>query len=272
MSLQANSSTKRSWSWMALAAFLISVLAFAAACGGDDDGGDGDDGGDATATERAGTGDDGGDDDDTGNGDGGDASQDLSVLAADYETFEGYITYEVSGGAAAGLSTMTIYQDGENSRFDIESDDGSIILISTSDGTFFCTEDQCIKYALGDDTAIGFTQGFTDLVAPDTIESDFVDAPNVDYDVSSETIGGLDATCFSASGEFDDSQSGDETSEVCFSNNGALLLRISSTSGEGTYTMEAVEADTSVPSGSFDPPYDVVDLGDLGDLGDLFDD
>lgn len=257
------------WLWMALAALLIGALALAAACSGDDDddgnGGDDDGGSSPTATQPAG--DDGGDDD--GGDDGGDDADDivaeLSNITSDYEAFEGYVKYSVSGDLGTGLTSMSIYQEGDNSRFDIESSEGDIILINTSDATYFCSEDQCIKYELGDDTATGFTEGFTDLVDADTVEEDFVDAPNVDYDIFDDNIAGLDATCFSTTGDLDEDVPGDEVGEVCFSNDGALMLRISTTSDEGTYSMEATEASTDVPGGSFDPPFEVIDFGGLFD-------
>lgn len=279
MAVNKNSSP-RTWTWliMLFAALLIGALALAAACGGDDDD-SGDDGDDAspTATEPADDGDeptdeptDEPDDGDDGD-DGDDAAQRLGEIADNYETFQGYVRYDVSG-QELGLSTMAFYQDGDNSRFDIESDEGSVIIINTPDASYLCAEDQCIQYPVGD-AGGAFGESFTDLVDADTIESEFVEE-DFDYEVSSDNIAGLDATCFTASGDLDEDQPGDETGEVCFSDEGSLLLRISSESGEGTYTMEATEASTSVPGGSFDPPFDVIDFSDLGDLEgleDLFD-
>jgi hypothetical protein len=271
------SQSRARWLLLLLALTAAIFLVVASACGGDDDD---DDGGDneATATESADGGDDGGDDsgdetpadggDGDDDGDSGDAAADLAALAGDYEKFEGYVKYDAQnfGGADSGLSSMAIYQKGDSSRIDMESADGNVILITTPDATYMCTENQCLKYPSGEDTG-GFADAFAGLIDPGTIESEFGDLGNdVDINVSKEKIAGLDATCYSATGDLDDTVPGDESSEVCFAE-GGLLLRLTSDTGGESFTLEATEADTDVPNDAFEPPFEVVDLGDLGDLG-----
>ena len=244
-------------------------LVVASACGGDDDD---DDGGDneATATKSADGGDDAGEEtpSDDGGDDGGDDSSDaagqLAALAGEYEKFEGYVKYEARDfGGDAGFSSMAIYQKGDSSRIDIESADGNVILINTPDATYMCTANQCSKFPVGEDTG-GFADAFAGLIDPSTIESEFGDlGDDVEIDVSSEEIAGVDATCFSASGDLDEDTPGDEAGEVCFTE-GGLLLRITFDSAGESGTLEATEADNEVPDDAFEPPFEVIDLSDLG--------
>ena len=75
-----------------------------------------------------------------------------------------------------------------------------MILINTPDATYMCTANQCSKFPVGEDTG-GFADAFAGLIDPSTIESEFGDlGDDVEIDVSSEEIAGVDATCFSASG------------------------------------------------------------------------
>ena len=85
----------------------------------------------------------------------------------------------------------------------------------------------------------------------------------VDVNVSEEKIAGVNATCFSASGDLDDTTPGDESGEVCFAE-GGLLLRLTFESAGESGTLEAVEADSEVDESDFEPPFEVVDLSDLG--------
>ena len=248
------SQSRAKWLLLLLALTAALFLVVASACGGDDDD---DDGGDneATATESADGGDDGGDDagEETPSNDGGDdggdssdAAGQLAALAGEYETFEGYVKYEARDFGDAGFSSMAIYQKGTSSRFDIESADGNVIMITTPDATYMCTENQCTKFPAGDDAG-GFADAFTGLIDPSLIESEFGDlGDDVDINVSSEEIAGVDATCFSASGDLDPDTAGDEAGEVCFAE-GGLLLRITFDSADESGTLEATEADIGRP-------------------------
>lgn len=220
----------RVWWLLALLAFAAALfLVVASACGGDDDD---DDGGNTQPTA-------------TDSGDaGGDDGGDFETLSGDYEKFEGYVKYEAQDFSADDtLQSMAIYQKGDNSRVDISSSAGLVIIIDTPDASYVCSEDQCLKYPAGNTGEVGDLA--TSFIDPATIEDQF---GNADYDESEEEIAGLTAKCFSA-----------DNGEVCFGE-GGLLLRTSS--GEGT--LEAVEADTDIPDDAFEPPYDVIDLGDFG--------
>src|SRR5574341_56299 len=196
---------------LALVAALFLVVA--PACGGDDD-----DGGstEPTATD---SGDDGGDG-------GGDDGGDFDSLSGDYEKFEGYVKYEAHDFAADDtLQSLAIYQEGDNSRVDISSSAGLVIIINTPDASYVCSESQCLKSPAGDTGGVGDLA--TSVIDPATIEDQF---GNADYDESEEEIAGLTAKCCSA-----------DNREVCFGE-GGLLLRTSSDRG----TLEAVETDTDI--------------------------
>ena len=259
------SQSRARWLLVLLALTAALFLVVGSACGGDDD--DDDSGGNSpTATDSADGGDDGGDEtptDSDSDGNGGDAADQLAAFAGEYEQFNGYVKYGASNFSSDdSLSSMALYQKGDKSRIDIESADGSVTLIETPDASYVCSEGQCIQYPAGDTGGVGDI--FTAFLDPAAIQSGFLDvADDVDFDVSKKKIAGIDATCFSASGDLDPDTPGDEQGEVCFAE-GGLLLRLTFVGGGESGTFEAVEADSDVPDDAFDPPFDVIDLSDLG--------
>ncbi len=254
---------RRSPAWR-LFILMIGAIALlglvAAACGDDDDSGNGDGGGDPTATTNDGDGNGDGD----GDGDGSSLA-DLASFGDDYKSFNGKVTYSMTGfiGGGSGVGSMTIYQKDGSSRFDISSEDGDITFISTPDATYFCTEGQCIQYPADDDTASAGVDAFASIFSADTINEGIDDIPDgVDVNVSNETIAGIDATCFSATGDLDPDQAGDESSEFCFSD-GGLMLRLAFESAGESGSFEATSASDDVPDSDFEPPFPVTDLSDL---------
>ena len=263
---------RRSPTWRLLiltlgAIALLGLVAASACTSGDDDGGDdSDDSNDPAATMDDF---DGGDDGDGG----GDSLAELVAFGGDYESYTGKVTYEISdfstgdGAGLTGVTTMTIYQKGGSSRLDISSADGDIIFISTPDASYLCSDGaDCLKYSVDDETAGAAVSAFTGLFSDDAINRRIGNIPGgLDFDVTSETIGGLDATCFKTTGDLDPSQAGDESSEFCFSD-GGLMLRLAFDSDGLTSSFEATSASEDVPDSDFDPPFPVIDLGDLGDI------
>ena len=246
----------------------------AAACNDDDDGGNDGDNGDPTATmDDDGDGDGDGDptattdDDDDGDGDGdGDGSSlaDLAEFGDDYETFSGMVTYNISNFTAeGGVGSMSIYQKDGSSRFDISSGDGDVSFISTPDATYLCSDGQCLKYPADDDTATASVDAFAGLFSADAITDSIDDIPSgVDVDVTNETIAGISATCFNATGDLDPDQAGDESSEFCFSD-GGLMLRLAFEGVAESGSFEATAASNDVPDSAFDPMFEVTDLSDF---------
>ncbi len=249
-----------------LGAIALFGLAAAACTSGDDDGGD--DSGDPTATMDDGGGDGGG-----GGDDGGDSLAELAEFGGDFDSITGKVTYDItdfSTGDSAGLTgvtSMTIYQKNGSSRLDISNADDDIIFISTPDASYLCSGgSDCLKYAADDENAGAAVSAFSGLFSADSINRSIDDIPDgSDFDVTSETIAGLDATCFKATGDLDPGQAGDESSEFCFSD-GGLMLRLAFESAGQSSSFEATSASEDVPDSDFDPPYPVIDLGDLGDI------
>lgn len=258
---------------MLVAIFLVATLALAAACGGGDDDTGGDD--EATPTDDAGDGGDqetptdGGDEEtpeatDEGDGDGGDAAGSLADFAEEYQAFEGKVTYTLTGfgGDTDSPTSMSIYQLGSSSRVDYETSDGLTSFIDNPDGSFICSEGECLKYPAGSDS-INPAAAFTSFLSADYIEESYGDLlGDIDLDESSETIAGIDATCFSYSGDIDDTTAGDESGQVCFSDDG-LLLRLQFEGAEDSGGYEATEASGDVSDSDFEPPFPVTDLSDL---------
>ncbi len=267
---------RRSPAWrlliLMIGAIALLGLVAAAACGDDDDGGGN---GDPTATQANGDGDDDGDGDGDGDGGGdgdgdGDSLAELSSFGGDYDSFTGKVTYDTSNfGDDSGVSSMSIYQKNGSSRFDIVSSDGDVIFISTPDASYLCSDGQCLKFAADDDAASASVDAFAGIFSAESISEGIDEIPDgVDIDVTREKIAGIDATCFSATGDLDPDQAGDESSEFCFSD-GGLMLRLAFEGADESGSFEATSASEDVPDSDFDPPFDVLDLSDLGNLGDL---
>ena len=255
---------RRSPTWrlliLMLGAIALLGLVAATACN-DDDGGD-DDSDDPAATM-----------DDFDGGDDGDSLAALAAFGGDYESYTGKVTYDITdfstgdGADLTGFATMTIYQKDGSSRLDISSPDDDIIFISTPDASYLCSGGaDCLKYSADDETAGAAVSVFSALFSDESINQMIGDIPGgLDFDVTSETIAGLDATCFKTTGDLDSSEAGDESGEFCFSD-GGLMLRLAFDSDGQSSSFEATSASEDVPDSDFDPPFPVTDLGDLGDI------
>lgn len=263
MSSCSHAPRRRRWVFAALLLTGAALATLAGACGGG--GEEKATGGAATQTTAAG--------EETpaaattsGAGGGEDAAAAISKLAKEYQTFTGKIRYEIKDFSDAGvtdMSAMTFYQKGDKSRTDIESPDGNVIFINTPDANYMCTENQCLKSAGSSSTGDSLAS-FAEFINPAQVESIFGSLPRgVDIKKSSAKIAGISATCFSAEGDLDPETPGDESGEVCFSEDG-LMLRLKFAAGGESGTFEATEASTSVADKSFEPPFEVIDLSDLG--------
>jgi hypothetical protein len=71
----------------------------------------------------------------------------------------------------------------------------------------------------------------------------------------------VDATCFTVRSDI----SGLGEGEVCFSEEGLLLLLRSETNGD-SLTFEATSVSTDVTDADFELPYDILEIPDLGDF------
>jgi hypothetical protein len=238
---------------------ILLLLLVTAACGGDDE--KTDEGGSEPTTTASNEGGDETPEATEETGGGNDGASDLRALAAEYGDFTGVVKYETTGFGGDAFTSMTIYRDGALSRVDYEGAEGSGSFITNADGSFVCAENQCIKYPAGQ--GVDPTAAFTAFISADSIEAAYGDIPDgVDVEKSSEEVAGTDATCYTYSGDLDDTEAGDESGEICFAESG-LLLRLDFSSASGSGAFEAVEASEDVADADFEPPFDVVDLSEL---------
>lgn len=254
--------------WLILLLAMIAALTLVlAACGGDDDDDDsGDDGGEPTATESTDGGDDDSGDDDSGDDDasGGDGRSALEELAASGEDATGVVTYTIVTEGQPD-SSWKVYSAGDKSRFDVISDDGNIISITTPEASYSCTESGgegvCFE-GEGDTGSNPFAGLFTAYGSIDAVDNYLGLYGDSNVDTSTEEIAGVDAECYAISGDL----TGDEgTIKWCFSENGLLLLS-SYDLDSGDFEMKATDFSQDVSDSDFEPPYDVTDIPGLGDL------
>lgn len=264
-----NASRSRArWLLVLLALTAALFLVVASACGGDDDDDDGGDDGGATATEST-DGDDSGDDagdetptdggDDDDDGDAAGILEDIEDLAGSGENAAGVVTYEIATAGVSG-GEWTIYTEGDNSRVDFVTDDGGFITITTPEASYTCTEGDGDGICYAGEGGLGsnpFAGLFTQYGSSEAVFSYLELFADVDVDSSSEEIAGLDANCYTASGDL----AGDAgTIKWCFSDNGLLLLSQYDLESGG-FEMRATAFSEDVPSDAFEPPFDVLDIG-----------
>jgi hypothetical protein len=235
-----------------------------AACGGsDDDEDDGDGGGDEIATETTDAGDDGDDGNDEGDDEGSaeDSRAALEKLAGAGEGAAAVATYTITSEGTE--STWKIYSEGENSRAEFGSgDEGTVIVITTPEATYTCTESAGEGFCFEGEGQSGtnpFAGLFTQYGSYESIDNYLGLYGDGDVEESSEEIAGVDAQCYTATGDF----TGDAGAvKWCFAENGVLLLS-SYELDSGTFEMRATDFSDSVPDGSFEPPYDITEIPGL---------
>ena len=229
----------------------IGLLAFAAvACNG---GGNGD--------ETPSVGDEDGDDS-TG-------LQDLRALASRASGEVIYnVTYRLTTEAGGQVieGERVLVQRPPDSRFEFVRTEGRVefrrIIISAGGEFYLCAssggEGACLT------SNIGETEAQTAHLAPlfDVPRELTEEAGGVDLlDTSERSIAGVDATCFTVRSDI----SGLGDGEVCFSEEGLLLLLRSETNGD-SLTFEATSVSTDVTDADFELPYDILEIPDLGDF------
>jgi len=244
---------------IALSVGLAALLLAAGACGGDDEEKKTDGGGTAAATTTSEggfgeeitptEGEDGGNEEDT--------LAQLENLGSGLENVTGKVTYNIVGDDGSTTS-MTFYAKPPNSRFDSTDSGGTTsIIISTPDNMYICGSDSqsCLGYpgSGADTSSLG---GFGALLSPEVINTyiQLADAAGVDVNKSDESIGGIDATCYS----WEDDTSGDvERFKWCFNDAGIMVYEEIVSSGSTT-KLTASEVSSDVSDSDFEPPYDVI--------------
>ncbi len=188
------------------------------------------------------------------------ASAELAGLSQEWSETSAKITYQMtsSGTDAPGNGAMMLAWKYPDWRVEIESDDGSFIMIAAGDTSYICSSEGGVEQCLSlgsvtdDNLPVPFISTFTN---PDEIANLVGDAGGIK--TSDRKIAGQDARCFSFS---EPGGSGD--GEVCFSSDGLLLL-IDGSDDSGSFKLEATKVSKDVSDNEFKPPYPVVDLGGL---------
>ena len=199
--------------------------------------------------------------DNGGGGDGDGGLQDLERLASEAAgEFTGKITYGITteAGGQTTEQEWTLAQRPPDSRFEIVSNEGGqesrTIVIQTAEKSYVCTSAGGSEVCLKSDQTDQYTSLFDEIFAvPQSIAGGIGNVGLVDE--SEREIGGVNANCFSV----DTAALGGGASELCFSDEGILLL-LRSVAGGTSFTFEAKSASTDVSDADFEPPYEVITI------------
>ena len=240
--------------WLIIGALLAGALFVA--CGGDDDGDDTGDGEEPTATTSV----EGGEtpsDGDGGDG-GGDIETELGDLASQFASkpLKASYNYSSSAGGQTTDGALTLYTKPPDSwRLDFSSaDSGDTIFIKNADGSFICSEDQCIASPAGSTIPFPFFGFLNDPGSfADTVTGTFA---GVDVDRSDVTIAGQDGKCYAVTSTVTGAEA---TTEYCFTEDG-LLLRARVSAGGAEFSIEATSVDTTVADADLELPYDLLEI------------
>ncbi len=200
-----------------------------------------------------------------GGGDGEDLERLESLAGQSTEGVIAKVTYRVTGSSDGDtfLGEWVLAQRPPDSRFEISTDDGGdafrTIIISTQGRAYLCFsgggEESCIETTTEETSTE--TAPFDPIFdIPRELAQDIEGVELRSF--SRRTIAGIDANCFEVSSTLADLGEG----EVCFSDEGLLLLVRSDVAGE-VFSFEAVEASTDVTDEDFEPPYDVIEIPDF---------
>lgn len=235
----------RTFRWLAIP--VIAVALVGAACGGDEDGGGDASDTTATATESA-------DSTATSEASGGD-DVDLASIFGGFGTASFNVTFEMEGGSAesAMSGTWTLIQDadGNRSRFEVDADGQSVVMITTAEQTIVCAEGSCFDAGGAMGAAMPnlgdiFTEGIDEVQT----EASGGTVRRVD----GRTIAGVDAECV----EFESADGAEGT--ACYAEGGIPLL-IDATTTDGPFRMEATRFSTDVSDADFEAPFPVLSIG-----------
>jgi len=183
--------------------------------------------------------------------------EDLASAAAEGATGKVTYKYSTEAGGPSSEGEWTLVQRPPDSRFEIVSTvDGTesrVIVIQTEDKSYVCTSASGSETCLASDQTEGYTAGFSPLF--DVPQGIVEGVGNATVDKSEREIAGVNASCFKT----DTTLLGGAASEVCFSDNGILLLLRGGSAGS-SYTFEATSVSTDVSDSDFEPPYEVIDI------------
>lgn len=237
--------------WLLMLAVLGGALLLA--CNGDDgDDGDGGNGDDPAATQPA----DGEDGD--ADGESSELSDELRDLAAGWGVSDVKVVYNMTTTVAGESedSTMTLFWKPPDAwRIDMTFGGVDTTLISSEGTAYVCTTGQCIESPIEGALPVPFLGSLTD---PDEFTG-LVDESiaGVDINRSSESIAGVDATCFSYEGTIA-GEAG--AGSFCFSDDGMLLRMQAGGTGTGAFSLEATSVEDEVSDEDLEPPFPVLEI------------
>lgn len=244
--------------YLGLVATLIIASAALWACGGSDSNNDDNNSNNPTESSST-TPENTRESSDTPSSSDGNTSDELKDLAGKLAGKQMSVAYDftTSGGGTDTTGSFKLFWKSKDAyRIDIIDDAGSSTSFILKDGTqYVCSPDgsgsgTCIKSPITT-FPLPFLGFFTD---PDTF-SNLIDTEvnGVNFDKSSETIGGEDGTCYKSS-------VGGASAQYCFSNDG-LLLRLDSGTSGASFKLEATSVDNSVADSDLELPYAATDIG-----------
>ena len=241
---------------LVLVAALALLVALLAACKSDSKGGKTPTSDETPAASE--TPDDGGNGDDGGGDEGLQGLADLASQAAEGVTANVTYQYTSETNGQTIEAEWVMVQRPPDSRFEIVSSDGGqesrTIVIQTEDKSYVCVSAGGSESCFESDQTQSYTAGFAPLFEiPQTIAGGIGDVGLVDK--SEREIGGVPANCFSV----DTAVLGGGASELCFSDEGILLL-LRSEAGGTSFTFEAKSVSTDVTDADFEPPYEIIEI------------
>ena len=227
----------RTFRWLAIP--VIAVALVGTACSGDEDGGDAADTAATVAADMTTGGDD----------------IDLASIFGGFATASFNVTFNMEGGSAgeAMNGTWTLIQDtaGNRTRFEVDSDGQSIVMITTADQTILCAEDSCFDAG----GAMGAAMPNIGDIFSEGIDGVQEDASGGTVRrIDGRTIAGVDAECV----EFESADGAQGT--ACYAEGGIPLL-IDATTTDGPFRMEATSFSTDVSDADFEAPFPVLSIG-----------
>ncbi|MDP2328599.1 MAG: hypothetical protein Q8M79_11015 [Dehalococcoidia bacterium] len=227
----------RRWSWVAVPLVLTALIG--AACGGGDD----DATGTPAATSPAGTAPATSDD-----------PADLPALAGRMggATFSAIYVLQTTGDEGDLTDgTWGWKQDASSNRtrFDIESEGETVVMIMTADEMLFCTEGACFSMAGAGGMFPNLGEMLTSEV--DSIQEGATATTSEVTRAAGRTIAGIGADCY----DFRDTAE-NTTGTMCYSPEGVPLF-IETESPEGVFKLEATTYGTSVSEADFEAPFPV---------------
>jgi hypothetical protein len=178
---------------------------------------------------------------------------DLAMLAGRMGSATFSAVYELQATGDDGElmdGTWGWMQDGRanRTRFDIEAEGETVVMIMTADAVLFCSDGACFSMATDGGPFPNLGEMLTSEV--DSIQEDA--ATSEVTRAADRTIAGVQAECY----DFRDTAE-DSSGTICYSSDGVPLF-IEAESADGVFKLEATTYGTSVSDADFEAPFPVM--------------